>query len=866
MKYKNLSSLLLLLLCGTAFSNDSSLVVSSTERANEITEKTETKNDTEISPKIYSMQIDSNITNRFATTLVTSKVRNLKKTAAETTFSVVLPENAFISAFEMEIDGKIYKAHVKEKEEAKQIYQEAVSRGQSAAHVELNARDSKTFTVSVNIEPESKTIFRLTYEELLKRQLGQYELVINIHPGQIVHDLGVKVHINESRPLTFVKTPSLRTGNEVSKNSDKLDPSAKIEVMNSTSALVEFNPDKDKQKEFAQLLGSEKESGLAGQFVVQYDVERDPQGGEVLIRDGYFVHFFSPSELRPLPKHVVFVLDHSGSMSGRKMDQLIEAMQNILSELKETDLFNIVRFGDVALVWDVSQNIFVQLPDIRDYGNLEPHLKEMNLPQAVNGTKENIEAAKNIIKDTSNLGMTNMIYGLEVGLFLIKRTQEKVSDKYQPMIVFLTDGYPNVGMSDRNQITNTVTTLNSGNKKASIFSLSFGDSSDKSFLRKLSSKNLGFSRHIYEASDASLQLQDFYRAISSPLLSNVNFKYVDGVQDVTITHYPILFKGSELVVAGRINDSPNVLNHVEAWCPMGPIKFNATIKSEAVSSLERLWAYLTVKQMLKQKETAENTTNLTKKALDLSLKYSFVTPVTSLVVVKPNQTEAVDSKAAKSRPEWESGARSTFASSGIFRSYARTGSALSGRSYIMPMRGYSSGMSSFGSPPTASVSADTQSLYAPGASANGPQFYIPPPARGPLPYPSFTTTFQPGILDQTDNGVTTRRPKFLQPSSTSLPPTQNVLPQWLQIMRTNNGNITTLQGIFKLGQSGAVTTRPQCPKTPAGTVGECVIIFDCPEIYNDLTDLNTYLQYFCPLNEFAGVCCPSRVLPIPPMP
>jgi hypothetical protein len=32
---------------------------------------------------------------------------------------------------------------------------------------------------------------------------------------------------------------------------------------------------------FAQHLGSEKENGLAGQFVVQYDVERDPAGGEV---------------------------------------------------------------------------------------------------------------------------------------------------------------------------------------------------------------------------------------------------------------------------------------------------------------------------------------------------------------------------------------------------------------------------------------------------------------------------------------------------------------------------------------------------------------------------------------------------------
>lgn len=68
------------------------------------------------------MDITSNISNRFATTLVVSKVKNVEKVAKETTFTVVLPQKAFISEFVMQIDGKSYKAYVKEKEEAKRIY------------------------------------------------------------------------------------------------------------------------------------------------------------------------------------------------------------------------------------------------------------------------------------------------------------------------------------------------------------------------------------------------------------------------------------------------------------------------------------------------------------------------------------------------------------------------------------------------------------------------------------------------------------------------------------------------------------------------------------------------------------------------
>lgn len=68
------------------------------------------------------MRVDSNVSNRFAKTLITSKVRNLAKTAQEATFSVVIPDQAFISGFTMEIDGKSYEAYVQEKKQAEETY------------------------------------------------------------------------------------------------------------------------------------------------------------------------------------------------------------------------------------------------------------------------------------------------------------------------------------------------------------------------------------------------------------------------------------------------------------------------------------------------------------------------------------------------------------------------------------------------------------------------------------------------------------------------------------------------------------------------------------------------------------------------
>jgi len=59
---------------------------------------------------------------------------------------------------------------------------------------------------------------------------------------------------------------------------------AKIEQPSSTEAQIWFSPSIEDQRELTKKLADKKEQvGLRGQFVVQYDVDRDPQAGEVLV-------------------------------------------------------------------------------------------------------------------------------------------------------------------------------------------------------------------------------------------------------------------------------------------------------------------------------------------------------------------------------------------------------------------------------------------------------------------------------------------------------------------------------------------------------------------------------------------------------
>ena len=97
---------------------------------------------------------------------------------------------------------------------------------------------------------------------------------------------------------------------------------------------------------------------MFGQFIVQYDVDLDSSGGnEIQVLDGYFVHHFAPENLQTLPRHVIFVVDVSGSMHGTKLKQTKDAMVTILDDMTAQDYFDIITFSTGVSYWQSDENI-----------------------------------------------------------------------------------------------------------------------------------------------------------------------------------------------------------------------------------------------------------------------------------------------------------------------------------------------------------------------------------------------------------------------------------------------------------------------------------------------------------------------------
>uniref|UniRef100_A0A8C5B689 Inter-alpha-trypsin inhibitor heavy chain H3 n=1 Tax=Gadus morhua TaxID=8049 RepID=A0A8C5B689_GADMO len=550
------------------------------------------------------------------------------------------PVNRHYTCFNIqEIEGQIYVGVVNEKEQAKKQYEKAVSSGRTAGLVKASGRKMEKFSVSVNIAAKSNVTFILTYEELLQRKFGKYEILTRINPKQLVQNFQIVADIYEPQGIAFVDAHATFLTNELLPLVEK--------TVTDNKAHISFSPTLDQQRKCPECDGSL----INGDFIIKYDVKRASSLGDIQIVNGYFVHFFAPPDLPRIRKNVVFVIDRSGSMAGPKMIQTRVAMESILSDVHPDDYFGIILFDRSIEPW------------------------KQSLTKA---TEENVDEAIKFVRQIYPRGTTNINDSVMKAIHMLQddRRNKKLPERSVDMIILLTDGMPNEGESNLQRIQQNVCEAIGGNM--TLFCLGFGDDVDYSFLDVMAKQNNGVARRIYEASDATLQLQGFYDEVASPLLSAVDLRYPDNAVDsLTPHHFSQLFNGSEIVVAGRLseNDMDNFLVEVFA---NGVVWFELVTDWDVIypekdyifgDFTERLWAYLTIQQLLETRfdGPAEEKSNATAKALEMSLKYSFVTPLTSMVVTKPETEEGpsgplIADKLTEGRTAGEAGRRTQLSS------------------------------------------------------------------------------------------------------------------------------------------------------------------------------------------------------------
>ena len=201
---------------------------------------------------------------------------------------------------------------------------------------------------SAKLDPDDLVTFNLRYEELLERSNGKYSYEINIQPKNAPitsAGIDIKVMINETLPLKKLSMKLIQktTGSKPTETVLNRDSLRKTSPKNAYFNYT-YSPALD-----------QVHNGNIEKIVIYYDVKRPDDGNDIQIGAGRFVHYFvpDPNNVSKKPKHVIFVIDKSGSMNGTKMDQTKDAVMDWLQKLKENDIksFNFVMFDYSVNYW-----------------------------------------------------------------------------------------------------------------------------------------------------------------------------------------------------------------------------------------------------------------------------------------------------------------------------------------------------------------------------------------------------------------------------------------------------------------------------------------------------------------------------------
>ena len=311
--------------------------------------------------------VDAAIAGYIGTVQVNQRFANPFDTKIEAVYLFPLPEKAAVSEFLMTIGDRTIRGILREKEEAEAIYRQARAQGYRASL--LVQRRPNIFEQKVaNIEPGNAIEVDITYFHTLAYQDGWYSFVFPTVVGPRYNPpghtdpiaalpRGGKTASPEVTGAVEYLAPTERTGHDLG-ITVRLDAGVEIEELNSTHEIVV-----DREESGSTTVRLANETTIPNRdFVLDFRVAgetvksnlltyRDPETG-----DGYFTLMVIPprdaAAIARRPMELVFVIDCSGSMSGRPLEQAREAVATALARLEPEDTFQIIRFSDRAsLVW-----------------------------------------------------------------------------------------------------------------------------------------------------------------------------------------------------------------------------------------------------------------------------------------------------------------------------------------------------------------------------------------------------------------------------------------------------------------------------------------------------------------------------------
>ena len=565
------------------------------------------------------------VTGVIARAIVTQEFTNPGKDWAEGIYVFPLPETAAVDHLRMKVGERIIEGQIKERGEAKKVYEQAKQEGKRASLVEQERPN--IFTTSIaNIAPRDRITIEIEYQETVRFDQGafllRFPMVVGPRyiPGTpvLVEDQaqagqGMALDTDRvpdaSRVTPPFEQPAYGSINPVSLSVD-LAPGFPLGKLESASHPILIIPESDGRRHITlrqDTVPADRDFQLTwqpapGQNPTATVFTQQEQGATYA-----FMMVMPPATVGKepvgLPRETIFIIDTSGSMSGTSIEQARAALLMALPRLTSRDTFNVIEFNSIV-------HALFPAPQPVSTATMRKAIKFVDRLVA-NGGTEMLPALTQALKAPADA----------------QRIQQ---------VIFLTDGQ--VGNE-----TELFELIRQRLGPRRLFTVGIGSAPNSHFMRKASEFGRGTFTHIGNVNEVKEKMDALFRKLEHPVLTEIRLEGtgLDGAE-LFPSRIPDLYDGEPIIVAIKHPSLPDEVT-IQGKEGSTPWKVTLSLKqSQPRDGLSVYWARQKIAALMDQERSGQDDATLRQAVLDVALPHHLVSKYTSLVAVDVTPVRPID--------------------------------------------------------------------------------------------------------------------------------------------------------------------------------------------------------------------------------
>uniref|UniRef100_A0A2N9I5N7 VWFA domain-containing protein n=1 Tax=Fagus sylvatica TaxID=28930 RepID=A0A2N9I5N7_FAGSY len=332
---------------------------------------------------------------------------------------------------------------------------------------------------------------------------------------------------------------------------------------------------------------------------------QSPSLGDIDQRETFCVYLFPGNQQsrKVFRKDIVFIVDISGSMRGKLLDDTKNALFLALSKLNPKDSFSIIAFNGETYLFSTS---------------LELATKEA-VERAIQWVSMNFIAG----------GDTNILLPLNKAMEMLSNVRGSV-----PIIFLVTDG----SVEDERHICDTMkNSLRDGRPICPrIYTFGIGSFCNHYFLRMLATIGRGQYDAAYDIGSVECRMQKWFTRALSPIFANITIDILDDLDEVEVYpfHIPDLSSENPMIVSGRYRGNfPDTLKAKGVLADLSNYMIDLKVEKAKDMPIDRVFAKEQIELLTAQAWFSENK-QLVEKVAKMSIQTAVASEYTHMVLLE----------------------------------------------------------------------------------------------------------------------------------------------------------------------------------------------------------------------------------------